>query len=290
MSEKNTAAHSAKSSPNLPFLAVDHLSIDVAKKRVLDDVSLALEAGEMPDVHEDMRALLEVTDVKKSFDTPRGRQEVLRGVSLRLAPGEVCGIVGASGSGKSTLFRIIAGLDAPDEGTVQKNGVVRMVFQDPREAFSPRMQMRDFFRTALEKAGETKDALESRILAMLAEVHLAPAVLAALPHQLSGGELQRVIIARTLLQEPDIVLFDEPTSALDVITQKEILDLIAALRRRFRFAGLFVGHELGAVQHVAERIYVLADGRFVETLAAKDLAHAKHEATLALLHASELLG
>ena len=165
-----------------------------------------------------------------------------------------------------------------------------MVFQDPREAFSPRMQMRDFFRTALEKADETKDALESRILAMLAEVHLAPAVLAALPHQLSGGELQRVIIARTLLQEPDIVLFDEPTSALDVITQKEILDLIAALRRRFRFAGLFVGHELGAVQHVAERIYVLADGRFVETLAAKDLAHAKHEATLALLHASELLG
>jgi len=72
-------------------------------------------AGEMPDVHEDMPALLEVTDVKKSFDTPRGRQEVLRGVSLRLAPGEVCGIVGASGSGKSTLFRIIAGSELPDE-------------------------------------------------------------------------------------------------------------------------------------------------------------------------------
>ena len=158
--------------------------------------------GEMPDVHEDMRALLEVTDVKKSFDTPRGRQEVLRGVSLRLAPGEVCGIVGASGSGKSTLFRIIAGSELPDEGTVQKRGVVRMVFQDPREAFSPRMQMRDFFRTALEKADETKAALESRILAMLAEVHLPPAILGALPHQMSGGELQRVIIARTLLQEP----------------------------------------------------------------------------------------
>ena len=247
-------------------------------------------AGEMPALHEDMPALLAVTDVKKSFDTQRGRQEVLRGVSLRLAPGEVCGIVGASGSGKSTLFRIIAGLDAPDEGTVQKNGIVRMVFQEPREAFSPRMQMREFFRTALSREGETKDALESRILAMLAEVHLAPGILEALPHQMSGGELQRVIIARTLLQEPDIVLFDEPTSALDVITQKEILDLIAALRRRFGFAGLFVGHELGAVQHVAERIFVLADGIFVETLAAKDLAHAKHEATLALLHASELLG
>lgn len=247
-------------------------------------------AGETPALHEDMPALLEVTDVKKSFDTQRGRQEVLRGVSLRLAPGEVCGIVGASGSGKSTLFRIIAGLDAPDEGTVQKNGVVRMVFQEPREAFSPRMQMREFFRTALSREGETKDALESRILAMLAEVHLAPGILEALPHQMSGGELQRVIIARTLLQEPDIVLFDEPTSALDVITQKEILDLIAALRRRFGFAGLFVGHELGAVQHVAERIFVLADGIFVETLAAKDLAHARHEATRALLRAGELLG
>ena len=246
--------------------------------------------GETPALHEDMPALLAVTDVKKSFDTQRGRQEVLRGVSLHLAPGEVCGIVGASGSGKSTLFRIIAGLDAPDEGTVQKNGVVRMVFQEPREAFSPRMQMREFFRTALSREGETKDALESRILAMLAEVHLAPGILEALPHQMSGGELQRVIIARTLLQEPDIVLFDEPTSALDVITQKEILDLIAALRRRFGFAGLFVGHELGAVQHVAERIFVLADGIFVETLAAKDLAHARHEATRALLRAGELLG
>ena len=224
--------------------------------------------------------------IHKSF----GANEVLRGIDLIVPPGSVTVLIGPSGSGKSTLFRIIAGSELPDEGTVQKRGVVRMVFQDPREAFSPRMQMRDFFRTALEKAGETKDALESRILARLAEVHLVPAVLAALPHQLSGGELQRVIIARTLLQEPDIVLFDEPTSALDVITQKEILDLIAALRRRFRFAGLFVGHELGAVQHVAERIYVLADGRFVETLAAKDLAHAKHEATRALLRAGELLG
>ena len=247
-------------------------------------------AGETPALHEDMPALLAVTDVKKSFDTQRGRQEVLRGVSLRLAPGEVCGIVGASGSGKSTLFRIIAGSEQPAQGTVQKNGVVRMVFQKPREAFSPRMQMREFFRTALSREGETKDALESRILAMLAEVHLAPGILEALPHQMSGGELQRVIIARTLLQEPDIVLFDEPTSALDVITQKEILDLIAALRRRFGFAGLFVGHELGAVQHVAERIFVLADGIFVETLAAKDLAHARHEATRALLRAGELLG
>ena len=235
-------------------------------------------------------AVLEVADVKKSFETRRGTHEVLKGVSLRLAAGEVCGIVGASGSGKSTLFRVIAGLESPDEGTVRKKGTVRMVFQDPREAFSPRMQMRDFFRTALVKDGEAKDALESRIKAMLEEVGLKPVVLDALPHQMSGGELQRVIIARTLLQEPDIVLFDEPTSALDVITQKEILDLIARLRRRFGFSGLFVGHELGAVQHVAERIFVLADGRFVEVLAASELAHAKHEATRSLLRAGELLG
>lgn len=247
-------------------------------------------AGKAPDVCACAATLLEVTAVKKSFQTRRGTHEVLSGVSLRLAAGEVCGIVGASGSGKSTLFRVIAGLESPDEGMVQTHGTVRMVFQDPREAFSPRMQMREFFRTALAQSGEPKDALENRICAMLAEVHLSPEVLAALPHQMSGGELQRVIIARTLLQEPDIVLFDEPTSALDVITQKEILDLIAALRRRFRFAGLFVGHELGAVQHVAERIYVLANGRFVETLAASELSRATHEATRALLHASELLG
>uniref|UniRef100_UPI0025D77FF4 ATP-binding cassette domain-containing protein n=1 Tax=Selenomonas sp. F0473 TaxID=999423 RepID=UPI0025D77FF4 len=131
--------------------------------------------------------------------------------------------------------------------------------------------------------------LEERVAAMLGEVQLPPRVLDALPHQLSGGELQRVIIARALLQQPDILLFDEPTSALDVITQRQILDLIADLRKRFRFAGLFVSHDLGAVQRVAQRVCVLYEGKFAETLDAARLTQAQHAATRALLHAQQLL-
>ena len=234
-------------------------------------------------------AVLSVRDVRKSFQTRDGLHEVLRGVSLSLQPDEMVGIVGASGSGKSTLFRIIAGLEQADAGSVEHQGVVRMIFQDPRAAFSPRLAMKDFFRTALVRDDHAEEGnLGERIAAMLDEVQLRTAVLDALPHQLSGGELQRVIIARTLLQRPDILLFDEPTSALDVITQRQILDLIAVLRKRFRFAGLFVSHELGAVQRVAERVCVLADGLFAETLPASRLMQAEHAATRALLDAQML--
>lgn len=234
-------------------------------------------------------AVLTVQDVHKSFYARGSVHKVLRGVSLDLCQDEMLGIVGASGSGKSTLFRIIAGLEVPDAGTVEKKGVVRMIFQDPREAFSPRMQMREFFRTALTFERHVEEGnLGERIAAMLDEVQLRTDVLDALPHQLSGGELQRIIIARTLLQRPDILLFDEPTSALDVITQRQILDLIAVLRKRFRFAGLFVSHDLGAVQKVAERVCVLADGCFVETLPSSRLMQAEHSATRALLEAQML--
>ena len=270
MSEKNTAAHSAKSSPHLPFLAVDHLSIEVAKKRVLDDVSLALEAG------------------------------------------EALSIIGASGSGKSTLLSAILGL-LPHEGRVVDGDVLyhgtpllrntalqkklagrdfAMVFQNPGNYLNPALRVRrqyeDFLRTHGVLKKEWPALMEDRLRAVGFSEPLR--VLSAYPFQLSGGERQRTATAITLSLSPKLLLLDEPTSALDVITQKEILDLIAALRRRFGFAGLFVGHELGAVQHVAERIFVLADGIFVETLAAKDLAHARHEATRALLRAGELLG
>lgn len=241
------------------------------------------------EIKEEERAVLTVKDVRKSFRTREGMLEVLRGVSLSLARNEMVGIVGTSGSGKSTLFRIIAGIVQPDSGTVSYRGVVRLVFQDPREAFSPRMQMRAFFRTALAHSADTAEEREARVAAMLSEVQLGPAVLDALPHQLSGGELQRIIIARALLQRPDILLFDEPTSALDVITQRQILDLIAALRTRFRFAGLFVSHDLGAVQRVAQRVCILCAGRFVETLAADRLTRAEHAAARALLHAQQYL-
>lgn len=248
-----------------------------------------MNGKEMKD-RERTAAVLTVQDVRKSFRTREGMLEVLRGVSLFLARDEMVGIVGASGSGKSTLFRVIAGIERPDSGTVSYRGVVRLVFQDPREAFSPRMQMRAFFRSALAYDKEAaRGDLEERVAAMLGEVHLRPAVLDALPHQLSGGELQRIIIAHALLQQPNILLFDEPTSALDVITQRQIIDLIADLRMRFRFAGLFVSHDLGAVQRVAQRVCVLFEGRFVETLAASRLAHAEHAATRALLHAQRLL-
>ena len=235
-----------------------------------------------------LNTVLLVTDVHKSYQTREGNLDVLKGISLTLKRGEMLGIVGVSGSGKSTLFRLIAGIEEIDCGGIHIDDreSLQLISQDPREAFSPRMQMIDFFLSAFDCPNkEARAQVLNRVEEILAEVELKPSMLNALPHQLSGGELQRIIIARTLLLKPQVLLFDEPTSALDVLTQKHIVELISKLRKRYAFAGIFVSHDLAAVQAAVDRLLVLYRGEFVEELAASEILAAKHEHTKELIKA-----
>ncbi len=249
-------------------------------------------------------ALLALEHVSKTFDIGKGKTlEAVKDVSLQVFPGKSLGIVGESGCGKSTIARMITGLIPVSEGSITLNGKkisglkgrdqrevyrdIQMVFQDPYSAISPRMPVGTFLEEGLvyfgimnrAQAGEEAD----RLLRM---VDLDPVLKERLPHQLSGGQLQRVVIARAISIHPRLVILDEATSALDVSVQKQILHLLVRLQKEFRLTYLFIGHDLAVVRSICDRICVMKAGRVMEQLPAEDLEkNAVHPYTRQLLGA-----
>ncbi|WAI00270.1 ABC transporter ATP-binding protein [Methanogenium organophilum] len=211
--------------------------------------------------------------------SPPGRR-ILDDVTLELRQGETYGLMGASGSGKSTLSRVMAGLETPREGRVVYQGSplkgmdrsafaafrrgVQVMFQDPTAALNPKKptarSLSDVLRLirvpAREHSAVIKDALD--------QVGLTPDVLARTPTQLSGGQNQRLVLARILLLEPEYLLLDEPTSALDVSVQAQILRLLRDLREDRGMGYLFISHDRDVVGFMADRVGVLRDGRLCE--------------------------
>jgi peptide/nickel transport system ATP-binding protein len=192
--------------------------------------------------------------------------------------GEVVGIVGESGSGKSTCAKIVLGLLAPDEGEVRLLGQrwsgvaeaerralrarLQYIPQDALSSFDPRYRVADVIAENL--TGDAR-AKRDRIVALLEQVGLNAGHLGRTPRSLSGGQRQRVSIARALAAEPDIIVCDEPVSALDVSIQAQVLDLLSELQARLGTALLFISHDLGVVQHIADRVLVFHRGRIVES-------------------------
>ncbi|MFB8240179.1 dipeptide ABC transporter ATP-binding protein [Kitasatospora purpeofusca] len=222
--------------------------------------------------------LLEVDRIGRSF---AGRP-VVQDVSFRLHVGETLGLVGESGSGKTTTARIVLGLERPDTGTVQLDGRpwsalterhrradrlrIQAVQQDPLGSFDPRFTVERLVAEAVARTGVPRgDARRHRVTELLDQVGLPAALLARRPTELSGGQRQRVAIARALAPAPALLVCDEPVSALDLSVQAQILDLLADLRRELGLALLFISHDLGVVQHLADRVAVMKDGRLVET-------------------------
>ncbi|MCX4684019.1 ABC transporter ATP-binding protein [Kitasatospora purpeofusca] len=222
--------------------------------------------------------LLEVDRIGRSF---AGRP-VVRDVSFRLHVGETLGLVGESGSGKTTTARIVLGLERPDTGTVQLDGRpwsalterqrradrlrIQAVQQDPLGSFDPRFTVERLVAEAVARTGVPRgEARRRRVTELLDQVGLSAALLARRPTELSGGQRQRVAIARALAPAPALLVCDEPVSALDLSVQAQILDLLADLRRELGLALLFISHDLGVVQHLADRVAVMKDGRLVET-------------------------
>ncbi|WP_027134904.1 ABC transporter ATP-binding protein [Geminicoccus roseus] len=227
-------------------------------------------------------SLLDVREVSRFYRggglfsrTPPVR--VLDRASLRIEAGECVALLGPSGSGKSTLGRILLGLEAPDGGEVRFDGArleegriarparraIQAVFQDPYAATNPRFSAFEVVAEPLRYAGRTRD-LRRRVEELAASVGLEPATLDRLAHRFSGGQLQRLCIARALALRPRLVLLDEAVSSLDLQTQAHILRLLADLRRRTGLAYLFITHDLRLLRGFAERTYVMEDGRPVE--------------------------
>lgn len=248
--------------------------------------------------------ILELKHVSKRFSAGRGRDVfAVKDLSLAVYPGECLGIVGESGCGKSTLARLITGLIPAGSGEICFEGRnisklsrrewrevyrgIQMVFQDPYSAFSPRMRVGTFLEEGLVHFGimtRAEAAQEAKRLMELVE--LSPALLDRLPHQLSGGQLQRVVIARAISIRPKLLILDEATSALDVSVQKQVLALLMRLQRELDLTYLFIGHDLAVVRHVSNRIAVLYAGQAVEVLPSERLREeACHPYTKALLSA-----
>ncbi len=239
-------------------------------------------------------ALLEVRDLTVSYPAESGAVRVVDGVSFDLAPGEFLGIVGESGSGKSQMLLSLLGLNGPRArigGSARYRGIelvgarertlaqvrgarIGLVFQDPMTALNPYLtigtQLTEGVRLH-QRLG--RRAARSRALELLESVQVPEPLhrFGQHPHELSGGMRQRVVIAMTLICEPDIVLADEPTTALDVTIQAQILALLRDLRARTRAALVLVTHDLGVIAEVADRVAVMYAGRIVEQASAEQI-------------------
>jgi oligopeptide/dipeptide ABC transporter ATP-binding protein len=203
------------------------------------------------------------------------------GVSVTLRRGEILGLVGESGSGKSTLGKAILQIVRPSTGSVHLNGAdltamapaelrqhrrsIQMIFQDPRGSLDPRMRVADILAEPMViHRTHGRDARTERVRTVLDIVGMSPAVLDRFPHQLSGGQAQRIAIARALALEPQALVADEPISSLDVSVQAQVINLLSDLRTRLGLAILFIAHDLAVVRHIADRVAVMYLGRVVE--------------------------
>ena len=224
-----------------------------------------------------MSALLKVTDLHIRY----GSYEAVKGVSFTLGESEILGIVGESGSGKSTIAKAIMGLQLPHSGKIEiASGVgVQMIFQDAVGSLNPRMTVRQTLEEVLRVKGRGKKKEEGRrekekgrgekesgrsAESLLSLVGLSKAVLDQYPREMSGGQCQRVSIARALACEPRVLVADEPVSALDVSVQARVLNLLRDLCRDLGLSIVLIAHDLAVVKNVCDRICVMERGLFVD--------------------------
>lgn len=213
-----------------------------------------------------------------------GSYEAVKGVSFTLREGEILGIVGESGSGKSTIAKTLIGIEHPSSGEIRRADVpVQMVFQDAVGSLNPRMTVRQTLSEVLKIRHSTKFSEPNQLLEL---VGLSPAVLDQYPREMSGGQCQRISVARALACEPRVMIADEPVSALDVSVQARVLNLLRDLRRELGLSILLIAHDLAVVKNVCDRICVMEHGLFVDVGdAAEVFAHPKSEYTRHLLSA-----
>lgn len=230
--------------------------------------------------------------VGKGWLKPKGAIHAVDGVSFDLVPGETLAIVGESGCGKSTTARALLGLNSVTRGRIvagtgHSKRPVQMVFQDPFASLNPRLNVEALLaEPAIANGQRLDDALRKRMAFLLDRVGLPQDALTRYPHQFSGGQRQRLCIARALMLNPDVVVLDEAVSALDVSVQARVLDLLIDLQKEFGLAYLFISHDMAVVERIAHRIAVMFAGQVVEIGDARSvLSEPQHSYTKRLIFA-----
>lgn len=229
------------------------------------------------------------------------RQQILKDVSFEIKKGECLGILGESGSGKSTLGRVICGLLKPDKGKALLNGepigsrkkgekkaVISVVFQDYTTSANPRFTVRGLISEGI-RARERREKIsldrEKEIDDLLILVGLSVSYKDRLPHELSGGQLQRVCIARALAVNPAVILFDEAISSLDAHTQVQIMDLLKQIQKSKELTYIFITHDLTSVTYLCTQVLFLYQGEVAEIRSVKTMGEVTHPYAKKLLHA-----
>lgn len=244
--------------------------------------------------------LLEVSDITKRFKVPGGTLEAVSGVSFTIDRGETLALVGESGCGKSTTSRTLLGVPGPDAGTATLDGKtligssaearaargqVQMIFQDARASLNPRRRVRDLVAEGLMIRGMQKHEVSRRVDDMLRSVGMDPDRIGdRRASEFSGGQCQRIAIARAMVLEPKVLVCDEPVASLDVSVQAQVVNLLLDLQARTGLAILFVSHDLSIVRAVSDRVAVMYLGRIVEIGDVSDISdHPHHPYTRALI-------
>ena len=256
----------------------------------------------------DQEPLIEVSRLVKKYpvrNTGKNNREhqylmAVNDVSFQIRRGEIVSFVGESGCGKSTLGRCILQLIKPSEGSVKYKGEeittaspkrmkelrkeMQIIFQNPYSSMNPRIRIGKALREVLKEFRLHEGKEEERILEVLGMVGMNESALSRFPHQFSGGQLQRLAIARALLVEPKFIVADEPVSALDVSVQAQVVNLMMDLKEKLNLTILFIAHDLSVVEHISDRVMVMYVGKVVEAAAVSELySNPVHPYTRALL-------
>lgn len=257
-------------------------------------------------------AVLEARDLKKHFPVTKGVLiskttgwiKAVDGISFSIQPGETLGIVGESGCGKSTTAKMLLMLEEPTEGTILFQGSdisksdaearreyrssVQAVFQDPWSSLNPRMRVRDLIaEPMIINLDISKSEVHDRVEKLLSDVGLNPYHANLYPHEFSGGQRQRLAIARALSLNPKLIVLDEPVSALDVSIRAQIMNLLKDLQKEYNVSYMLIAHHLATVRYMCDWVAVMYLGQIVEFAAAKDLYdNPSHPYTQALMSAA----